>query len=69
MSARRTRNCHHSGTTADRIIKAEEASTETTITGLRPTLSDTVLASSMQTAIRPVVSDSDRLAPAAVTWN
>ena len=69
MSARSTRNCHHCGTRAERIISTEDASTDTTITGLRPMLSVTVLAMSMQTAIRPVVSDSERLAPASVTWN
>ena len=69
---RRARNssriCQLGANAAARVSRAE-ASSETTITGLRPQTSDSELATSMAMASMPVVTDSARLLAAAPSWN
>jgi hypothetical protein len=55
------------GTAAQMTVRTAESSSEATMIGLRPQASDSPPATSIETASRPVVRDSARLAPAALT--
>ena len=64
-AARRTRIADQVGAKLMASVKKAEASTEATITGFRPSVSEIAPATSMAGAIRPVVAESARLACAA----
>src|SRR6266436_3971906 len=68
-SARTARNPRQPGMSADTMVSAAAAASENTITDFRPHASEMDPATRIDTASRPVVSDSDRLLAAGLTWN
>jgi hypothetical protein len=67
INARMARNADQCGSTALSIPSTAERNNAPTIIGLRPHASDSPPATSIETASRPVVNDSARLAAAALT--
>jgi hypothetical protein len=69
MSVRTASSSHQCGSAADASCRSAEANSEATITGLRPNVSESALASSMRTESVAVVSESEKLLSAGLTWN
>jgi hypothetical protein len=62
-----TRKVGQCGTAAQTTVSTAESISDATMIGLRPHASDSAPATSMVTASSPVVSERERLAPAALT--
>ena len=69
VSARAASKAVQFGRAADTMVRTADETKDATITGFRPHTSESEPATSMDTASRPVVSESDRLLAAAPTLN
>ena len=67
--ARTSRRPCQPGTNAATMVSVAEASSEATITGFLPQASESELATSIEKASSPVVTDSERLLAAAPSPN